>query len=167
MSGGRTVVRISVGHRTASCRLAYVSIGAETSTFESGPCCSRRYCGPDGRPCDRLGKTTSRRSRSSIRAPGASFVQYARITCGTWTLKPVAHGRLRDAVTTRRLDYPASTTAFRISIRFAAVYFRRFHRFRRSSAFAAIFVLVGTSAHPQVIRGFRPRSPWKMLGNST
>jgi hypothetical protein len=55
-------------------------------------------------------------------------------------------------VTTRRLDYPHFVYRFRISIRFAVVYLRRFHRFRRSSVFAAIFVVVGTSAHPQVVR---------------
>jgi hypothetical protein len=42
------------------------------------------------------------------------------------------------------------------------VYLRRFGR---SSASAAIFVLVEGSAHPQVVRGFTPRSPWKMFGN--
>jgi hypothetical protein len=33
------------------------------------------------------------------------------------------------------------------------------------AASAAIFVLVETSTHPQVVRGFRFRSPWKMFGN--
>jgi hypothetical protein len=74
------LVRISAGHRTASCRLAYVSIGAEASTFEAGPCRSRRYGGPGGRPCDRIGRATSRRSRSSIRAPSASFVHDCQMT---------------------------------------------------------------------------------------
>jgi hypothetical protein len=56
---------------------------------------------------------------------------------------------------------PTSSTAFRISTRFAVVYLRRF---LGSAASLAIFVLVETSTHPQVVQGFRPRSPWKMFG---
>jgi hypothetical protein len=63
---------------------------------------------------------------------------------------------------------PASTTPTRFTVartaaRSSAVYRRRF----RGSFAAAMLVLLETSAEPQTIRGFRPRSPWTMFGNGS
>jgi hypothetical protein len=76
--------------------------------------------------------------------------QLLTVVCGTpWR---------RAASTT-----PTSSTAARIVARSFAVYCRRF----RGSSASFIFVLAETSTHPQIVRSFRPRSPWTMLGNSS
>jgi hypothetical protein len=93
------------------------------------------------------GATFATTGRASVAAV-PRLRQLLTVVCGT------AHRRAASLT-------PSSSAVARTFSRSACVYCRRF----RGPLVDAMLVLRETSAQPQTVRGFRPRSPWTMFGN--